>query len=386
MIFNFNEEQLRKNKGIYTLTEIAQQPKIWTEVLTIVENRQIEIAQFLTKNLTKTTKIVMVGAGTSEFAGNSLYPQLIKLGFDAVSVATTDIVTNPEHFLNPNQETLLISFARSGNSPESVATYNMVNQFVKKTHNLVITCNKDGELAKSAQTSENNFVFLLPDAANDQSFAMTSSFTGMMVACWLILDLENLVMNKKNLLQTIQDISQSMELNYVTLQEVANLNQERIVFLGSGVLKGISQEAHLKVLELTAGAVTTFFNTPVGFRHGPKSILNKKTIAFILMNQNSYARKYDEDLLRELSSQKQLDKIVVLDSKQDPSIENLIDYYLVSDLKITDDFLLGLNYIVQCQIYAFYKSLFLEKTPDNPWPSGLVNRVVQGVVIHEIEE
>jgi tagatose-6-phosphate ketose/aldose isomerase len=148
MIFNFTEKELTKNKGIFTLTEINQQPKVWTKVLAIVEKREKEIADFLTKNLRSETKIIFTGAGTSEFAGNSLYPELIKKGLDAVSIASTDLVTNPQSFLDPNRHTLLVSFARSGNSPESVATYNIVNQYVKNVSHLVITCNAQGELAQ----------------------------------------------------------------------------------------------------------------------------------------------------------------------------------------------------------------------------------------------
>jgi tagatose-6-phosphate ketose/aldose isomerase len=206
----------------------------------------------------------------------------------------------------------------------------------------------------------------MPAESNDQSFAMTSSFTGMMVAAWLVLDLPNLKTNGTQLQKTIKNVSKNMVENYELLAKIAQLDHQRIVFLGSGVLKGISQEAHLKVLELSAGQITSFFNTPVGFRHGPKSILNHQSIAFILMNQDSYAREYDEDLLHELAQQHQLDKIVVLDYALNPATKKVADYYLVQELTAENDFLLGLNYIVACQIYAFYKSLFLGKTPDNP--------------------
>ncbi|EGU60644.1 tagatose-6-phosphate kinase AgaZ, partial [Vibrio nigripulchritudo ATCC 27043] len=39
-------------------------------------------------------------------------------------------------------------------------------------------------------------------------------------------------------------------------------------------------------------------------------------------------------------------------------------------------------YILFCQMLAFEKSLHLGLGPDNPCPTGEVNRVVQGVTIH----
>lgn len=39
-------------------------------------------------------------------------------------------------------------------------------------------------------------------------------------------------------------------------------------------------------------------------------------------------------------------------------------------------------YILYGQILALYKSIALGITPDNPCPSGSVNRIVQGVTVH----
>ncbi|ATZ16222.1 tagatose-6-phosphate ketose/aldose isomerase [Entomoplasma freundtii] len=384
MLLNFSHEDLVANKGLATLTEITQQPQVWAEVLTLIENQKQVIENFLATHLTPDTQIIFTGAGTSEFAGNVLYLDLIKKGYDAKSIATTDLVTHPTHFLNSHKPTLLVSFARSGNSPESVATYNIVQQYVTTVSNLVITCNKDGALAKIAQINKNDLVLLMPEVSNDKSFAMTSSFTGMMVAAWLIFDLVNFVTNKNHLIQAIKEIDCNLKNNFLKLENLANQKHERIVFLGGGILKGIAEESALKVLELSAGEVATFFNTPVGFRHGPKSILNDKTIAFVLMNRNEYARRYDLDLLKELATQNQLNQVIAIDCFDASQVSSLVQT-LSCPLSINDDFLMGLNYVTQSQVYAFYKSLSLAKTPDNPWPSGLVNRVVQGVIIHEFK-
>lgn len=182
MLLNFNHEELVANKGLATLTEITQQPQVWAEIAQLIEKQKADLESFLVKFLTKETRIIFTGAGTSEFAGNVLYTDLIKKGYDAVSIATTDLVSHPAHFLDSQKPTLLVSFARSGNSPESVATYKIVQRYVKNVSNLVITCNKDGALAKISKASTSDYLLLMPEASNDRSFAMTSSFTGMMTA------------------------------------------------------------------------------------------------------------------------------------------------------------------------------------------------------------
>jgi tagatose-6-phosphate ketose/aldose isomerase len=56
---------------------------------------------------------------------------------------------------------------------------------------------------------------------------------------------------------------------------------------------------------------------------------------------------------------------------------------LVENLdKEHDNAYLGFNYIVAAQMLALYKSLSYNITPDNPCPTGEVNRVVKGVILH----
>ena len=55
-----------------------------------------------------------------------------------------------------------MSFARSGNSPESVATVTLGQEIVTDFYQVVITCNKDGQLAKNIQGDANSITLLMP--------------------------------------------------------------------------------------------------------------------------------------------------------------------------------------------------------------------------------
>jgi tagatose-6-phosphate ketose/aldose isomerase len=385
MILNFDEAELKERGGLCTLSEIQQQSIVFRKVLEIAKENSEAIALFFQKNKIDkaNTRIIFTGAGTSEFVGNSIVHFFTRKGYDAHSIATTDIVQNIEDYILADKKTILVSFARSGNSPESVATYKMMSQFVKDIKHVVITCNAQGELAKCATNDEGNYLFILPPESNDAGFAMTSSFTGMMTAALLFF--ASLYPEEKMetaVQKLVDDMYPNMQKHNAVISGISHFDFSRIVYLGSGNLNGIAQESHLKMLELTAGKIAATFNTPMGFRHGPKSFLNDKTLVVIYLNKDEYRRQYDLDLLRELNAQKQAGKIVVLDYKEDAEVKKICDDYLVfTDTNI--DVLTGIDYVSFAQLLAFNTSLNCKLTPDNPWPSGEVNRVVKGVIIHE---
>ena len=166
-------------------------------------------------------------------------------------------------------------------------------------------------------------------------------------------------------------------------QIVDEYNFERIVYLGSNTLKGTSQESALKMLELTAGRVVTMYDTPMGFRHGPKSIVDDTTLTVVYLSDEAYTRQYEVDLLKEMSGQRKGNKIVVVMSSADEAVSALADYTVVYDMKEeNENILLGLDYILFAQTLAVLKSLSLDITPDNPCPTGEVNRVVKGVTLY----
>ena len=304
--------------------------------------------------------MILTGAGTSEFVGNALFAHLAGLLDHKVkSYGTTDIVATPEAYLSRTKPTLLISFGRSGNSPESVG-------------------------AVDAAETHNCYAINLTDETHDQSFAMTSSYSNMYLATYLCFHLNELdeVCAK---VQAIADAGQSfLDNGYGVAQNIVDTyNFERIVYLGSNTLKGTSQESALKMLELTAGRVVTMYDTPMGFRHGPKSIVDDTTLTVVYLSDDAYTRQYEIDLLKEMSGQRKGNKIVAVMSREDETVKALVDYTVVYGLKEEhENILLGLDYILFAQTLAVLKSLSLAITPDNPCPTGEVNRVVKGVTLY----
>ncbi|MTI94668.1 MAG: SIS domain-containing protein [Firmicutes bacterium] len=377
---------MSKINSFITTQEIWQQPRLWRETTAIIEARQREIKEFIERAGSKgRLRVVLTGAGSSAFVGESVSPYLNRISdYHVEGVATTDIVANPRNYL-PDVPTLLISFARSGNSPESVATVSLANEMVSNLHHIILTCNPDGSLARDARDDEKSLVILMPSDSNDKGFAMTGSFTTMVLASLLIFNLDKLPIFNQEVAK-LADRGDAL-LESPEIAELASEDFQRLVYLGSSTLQGLARESALKMLELSAGKVVATWDSPLGFRHGPKSIINEQTLAVFYLSVDSHARKYELDLLREMAADKQA-KLVALLPAPAPEVAELADYAIsVSDtgLQLADDVFLLFPYILFAQSIALRKSAALGINPDNPSPSGTVNRVVKGVKIYPFE-
>lgn len=384
-IFGFTKEELSSLKATYTANEIYQQPELWKETLNIVENNKEAINKFLEKNLNKdNVRIILTGAGTSAYVGDTIYLYLAKkLGKRVEAIATTDFVSNPDEYIDENANTLLVSYARSGNSPESVGTYDLFEKKVKNLAHIVVTCNKEGELAKKSQEKEGNLVLIMPEKSNDKSFAMTSSFTCMTLATLLLFDIANLEKNKKIVEELATKGQASLDNQWKDAKAISDLGAERIVYVGSGALKGLCHEMALKNLELTSGKQVTVCESILGFRHGPKSIINNNTLVIFLCSTNYYTALYDYDLIKEVYNDEGTQKVAVLSYFDRENLKEISHKYITANGSKLDDTFIAFNYIILGQMISFFNSLRLEISPDNPRPDGTVNRVVQGVIIHE---
>ncbi len=366
----------------HTAREIAQQPAVWREVgNAAVASREANDA-FLRPLLDDPElRMVLTGAGTSAFAGQVLAPVLARrLGRRVDAIATTDIVSNPRECFVEDVPTLLVSFARSGDSPESVAAARLAEQRLSECSHLVVTCNPDGRLARDHAGKPRSRVLLLPAAANDRGFAMTSSFTGMMLAAMLALGgatndllVERIAVAAEQVLATRPSDARAL----------AARDHSRIVYLGSGALKGLARESALKVLELTAGRVVALSDSALGFRHGPKAVLDERTLVVVYLSNDPYTRQYDQDIVAELRHSLppgNLVTIVARDADLPPGGET----WQLSGLDDVDDAVLAVPAVLCAQLIGLEFSLALGCTSDNPFPSGEVNRVVQGVTLHPL--
>ncbi|MBU5437950.1 SIS domain-containing protein [Tissierella sp. MSJ-40] len=388
-MFGLDKKQWDDLNGLYTANEIVQQPELWLETIKIVEKDFDKIDIFLKEKLKKkSVRVIFTGAGTSAYIGDIITPYFNKRKFIYESIPTTDIVANPTSYFKKEVPTILVSFARSGNSPESLASYNLANQLIDDVNHIFITCNKDGHLADIAKNKDNILLILMPEESNDRGFAMTSSFSCMTLTSLLIFDLENFSKNKKEVIKMIGIGRNILESGYKQLEEIISYGYERVAYLGTGSLHGIAKESALKLLELTRGQIVSYSESILGFRHGPKSIVNDKTLVFMYLSMDPYSRKYDMDLLKEIYRDSGDHKIIAISSircnEVDINSHNQL-YLTEEDDGITNEGFISLLYVLFAQIFALKYSIRTDVEPDNPNPNGLVNRVVKGVKIYKYQ-
>lgn len=362
-----------------TGTEIAQQPEVWRSVAATVSAATADLAPILAAAGDPGRRLILTGAGSSAFVGELIAPALAaELGRPVEVLHSTDLVATPALFDDDPRPAVLVSFARSGDSPESVATARLADRVLPEVRHLVITCNAAGQLAREFGAREADRMLLLPPESNDRGFAMTSSFTGMALAGLLAfgvpVDADALAAAGEQVLAEA----------YPDAERLLALQPDRLVALGSGALKGLARETALKCLELTAGGLMAVADSSMGFRHGPKAMLTDRSVALVHLSSDPLTRPYDEDIAAELIARLGADRVVLVSALPvDDDRAAGAQCWLVPGAQGLPDAAWALAALINAQAFALSASLALRLTPDNPFPSGEVNRVVQGVRIHQ---
>jgi len=385
--FGLSAAQLDAAGAHWTAREVLQQPQVWAQIERQIAGEAGSLDAFLQPLLQRPElRIVLTGAGTSAHIGQCLAPALTRtLARRVDAVSTTDLVAGPSSYLTAETPTLLVSFGRSGNSPESMAAVEIADTLLRHCHHLIFTCDAAGALYRHATGAPRSHVVRLPEASNDRGFAMTSSFTGMLLAAGLALGgTAPGAARMSSLAQLCQRILPGSE---ALLHALVGQKFERVVYLGAREFHGLAREASLKMLELTDGKVVAIGDSPLGFRHGPKTILNGNTLVVVFVSGDAYTRQYDADLIEELRRDGVAGRVIAL-SLQSTAMPQSDDVALlgagVSSGASSDvsDLELCLPYALFAQALALLRSLSLGVRPDTPNAAGTVSRVVRGVSIH----
>lgn len=289
-MLRWRPEQQQRLGVQHTPREIVQQPWAWRETARAVFEQAEPLRAFLEGD-GGISDVVLAGAGSSAYAGMAIAPLVSHLcGWRAAGVPTTDLLLGGRDvFLSGDRHEclshyLLVSLARSGDSPESTGTVDRVLREFPAVRHLVLCCNRGGALALNYRDRPNVFTIVLPDATNDQSLMMTSSYSSMVVAGQCVAHLASgagfqPVDQYEGILEKLARAAESLLDEAAAAQRVAEAGPERICLLAPRALAGMAREGALKLLEATAGRIATLSETFLGFRHGPMAFLNERTAA-----------------------------------------------------------------------------------------------------------
>jgi len=378
----------KESKGIlHTPGEIYNQVELWIDTLRRFKGRREELEDLLT-SFKKSSRLsfICTGAGTSEFVGYCIEALIRKkLGVPVSVISTPKIVATPQDFFIDGYATLLLSFARSGNSPESLGAVNIADMLCENLRHLVITCNEEGALFREINGRKNSAALVLDDGTNDRGLAMTAAFSNMLVAGQMlghVFSFQEYEAQFDNLLEAGEAMRDRAP---AVAEEISRLRFDRAVFLGDGGNYGTAVESHLKLQELTAGQVMCTWDTFPGLRHGPEAVIDPNTLVVAYLAAGGYTRRYELDLLREIR-EKGIGKALLSVAHAVPDeIKELSDYTIEYGPRADPvaDELVPPVYIIVGQLLGLFTSLQLGLRPDSPSESGIIHRVVEGVKVYD---
>lgn len=377
----------RKFRGlIHTPREIQQQPATWRATAKLLMEHRPQILSFLDDSgPADRPSILLAGAGTSDYIGRAL-AALIRQHWqcEVAAVASTELLTNIEDYLLPGRNYLLISLSRSGDSSEGVALIqHALERYPARVRHLVLTCNRDGAMARQFAGNPNLLSVVLDEAVNDRGLAMTSSFSNLVVAGQFLAYIrtpqayapivESLAEMGERLLPAAADLA----------EKLAETPTDQVCFLGTGALEAVADESALKVLELNAGRIHTIAQSALGLRHGPLSSLDPATLVVASLSGDEPRAQYEIDLLTELRAKQLGSRMVVLTPSKDNRLAALTPNVLSLDApKGFPDTCRPPVDVIFGQLLGLFFAIHNKMTPDSPSPSGVISRVVSHVKIY----
>ena len=378
-------EEQEKVGSRHTLREICQQPVTWVETAGSMAGQAGAVqAALATVTEHGAGSVVLTGSGSSLYAGECLAPSLqAELGLSVRAVPAGELLMQPGTLLPARRPGLLVSFGRSGNSPESCAAIDVVREWAPAWRHLVITCNRTGALATRYRDDPRVTCLLLDDKTNDRSLVMTSSFTTMVLAARL-LGLSRQVEAYRAYGASAARVAAEVLLR--SSDALAGLGRGAYgsaVYLGSGCRYGSAREAALKMLEMTDGRVKTFSETYLGLRHGPMCAIDDDALVVCFLSSDPLIRAYEADLVREML-RKGLGAGKVLVGRDVPP-ELVSGQDVVVDapgFEALGDEGAPLVDVLVGQLLAIFRCLSLGLRPDMPSDDGVINRVVEEFAIH----
>jgi tagatose-6-phosphate ketose/aldose isomerase len=212
---------------------------------------------------------------------------------------------------------------------------------------------------------------------------MTSSFTNMVLA-GQVLGMTKDLDGYRARGATLARLGAELLLRYAdALARVAGDGYRSAVYLGSGCRYGSARESALKMLEMTAGQVTTFPETYLGLRHGPMCAVDEGALVVCFLSSDPVARAYEADLVRELNRKKLGARKVIVGHEVPADLAGAKDVVVdPPGLEAIPDEAAPVLDVLVGQLLAFFRCRSIGLRPDMPSDAGVISRVVEDFAIH----
>jgi glutamine---fructose-6-phosphate transaminase (isomerizing) len=337
-------------QGDATFNEIRSQADSWDGTMARVDR----ISDRLKKLIQGVEEVVFAGCGSAlnvSFAVSPYFQEI--LGLTCRAVHSSDLVLNPDMFINSKRSTLAIVYSRSGSTTESAMAVRKAKDRGCRT--LAIVCFADSPMAREADEA------IVLEEAVEKSVTTTRSLTSMVLAgnylAAVCRDNRPLCESYKTLPGKAREMMSRFEEEGKKLSE--NPNLKKYAFLGSGTYYGLAREAQLKIKEMVLLPSDSYIS--LDYQHGPMSNVDSGMLVTILVSDAG--RDYDLSLagkMKELGG-----TVLVICDKGGAGFSGKADFLVELDTGLGDG-VRNILYMPVLQFMAAYKSLATGNDPDNP--------------------
>jgi tagatose-6-phosphate ketose/aldose isomerase len=379
-LWNCTPDERERRGYADTLLEICQQPDTWEHTAEAVTAGAGAIGRFLSReDGTAPRPMILTGSGSSQYVAECVAPALqARLGVVVRAVPAALFLTHADGYVTASDPPVVVSFARSGDSPESTAVLDLLLDRYPACRHLAITCNAAGRLATAYAADARVMTLVLDRRTNDRSLVMTSSFTNMVIAGQALGAVGGGADAYRRSVRLLIGVGREILVRHAAdLARIARGPFRSACFLGAGPRLGAAREAALKMLEMSGGEVGTMAETHLGLRHGPMAAVRDSTLVVASLPSSPLARGYAVDVMQEIGRKRlAAPKVLVGDGIPGGLVGPRDVAVTARGLDGVDDGLAAVADVLVGQILAFFRCLAGGLRPDVPSPDGIINRVV----------
>jgi glucosamine--fructose-6-phosphate aminotransferase (isomerizing) len=341
------------DKKDYTLTEILNQAKALKAAYNDIIDKDAG-TDFLNKPY---DELILFGCGTDYNLCQSavFFSKSLMKDKSFQALPSSELLLNPETYINKDKKYLLVGFSRSGETTESI---DIVKKFKNNpnVNTFIFSARQDSTIVKLSDSS------FISEESLEKSIAMTQAYTCFLFSYCLILAK---ILNHKDIIGEFKDLIDFLNLNIDKLfteisSYVETASFKKCFVLGSGFNYGIAVEADLKMKEMAQ--VESYSYHLHEFIHGPKTLVDDESLCLILtLDKRSLAAK---EVLKEILGYGS--KLLTVDCKDLLKAENGSIYNIISNPGFKIDMVKSFLNIPVFQILAYSKAIRKGLNPDTP--------------------
>lgn len=332
---------------VTTIDEIREQPEALRAILEELENKKGEINTLLSDVST----YLFIGCGSSYYLGligASLVNNRRLFGY---ATPASELFLSPDSIPSIHPE-IIVPISRSGKTTETIKATEKIIKENPKSSVVSITCSENAPLGGLSD------ITIVSQKGKEENVVMTKSFSSMLTALECLVGLSATKDIMKDFRKLPEDCQLVLDRSERVAKEIGEKTKlEKFVFLGTGEYYGLASEAVLKIEEMTLSWSEA--HPPFEFRHGPRSIVDEKTLVTIFCS-NRGGRELKQ-LVKEIDSLG--GETLTIGRGRD--VEDLESDYQV-EIPPGPRFTNLPLYIVPIQFLGYYRAINLGLDPDRP--------------------